>query len=243
MERTPGLPHEAWDLAWWGTAWIRGLVPADDLLGRLAEDGRSHLVVHDGSEGPLLDLLALLRRAGTTRLGLALPVEGDPLGLGGPGGFNSLALEQGQAVVGDAGLGVVPDPGPEVVHWHVHPARPRTVPDVGEADRGLRETLRRATEDLVRLDVARWRPEVADALMDLRRTEPEDPVPGVPGRCLDLAGRARNAAWIVALATVDDGGALSASAANARSGALRELERAARRALVAACSPEAWPRS
>ena len=42
------------------------------------------------------------------------------------------------------------------------------VPDLGEADRGLRLALTTAATALADLDVARWRPEVADELMDLR---------------------------------------------------------------------------
>jgi hypothetical protein len=45
----------------------------------------------------------------------------------------------------------------------------------------------------------------------------------------------------VALALVDDGGALTVLEAESRRAALRPLGRAARRALVAAASPEVWP--
>jgi hypothetical protein len=65
--------------------------------------------------------------------------------------------------------------------------------------------------------------------------------PGVPSRCIDLAGRALAARAIVDLALEDDGGSVSLSEAQARQAALLPLERAARRALVAACSPEVWP--
>jgi hypothetical protein len=46
---------------------------------------------------------------------------------------------------------------------------------------------------------------------------------------------------IVDLALADDGGALSAAEIEQRRAALVPLERAGRRALVAACSPEVWP--
>jgi hypothetical protein len=45
----------------------------------------------------------------------------------------------------------------------------------------------------------------------------------------------------VELALVDDGGAISVAEATERRSALVELERASRRALVAACSPDVWP--
>jgi len=45
----------------------------------------------------------------------------------------------------------------------------------------------------------------------------------------------------VELALDDDGAAVSAYEIATRRDALRPLEQAARRALVAACSPEVWP--
>lgn len=223
-------------------------MPTDDLLDHWTHDGRLHLVVlnsaedePEGGTGTLLDLLALLRRSGTTSVGLALPAHGDPLGLGGPAELNVRALEHGQAVLGDAGVGAVPLVTEETVEWHVLPARPRSVPDLGEADRGLRDALRRATGELVRLDVARWRPEVADLFADLQEGVVGEEVPGVPARALELASRARVVAQIVALGLRDDGAAVSAAEALGRTEALRTLERAVRRALVAAHSPDAWP--
>ena len=57
--------------------------------------------------------LGRLRAAGADGLGVALPVEGDPLGLGGPPAFNAAALEAGEAVVarGQPALGLVPRRG------------------------------------------------------------------------------------------------------------------------------------
>ena len=57
---------------------------------------------------------------------------------------------------------------------------------------------------------------------------------------VDLAGRALQALEIVDLALEDDGGAVSSLETPPRD-ALRPLGAAARRALVAACSPEVWP--
>jgi hypothetical protein len=58
---------------------------------------------------------------------------------------------------------------------------------------------------------------------------------------VELAARGLQAWAIVDLALEDDGGALSAYEIERRRSALRPLERSARRALVAACSPEVWP--
>ena len=125
----------------------------------------------DGTAEPLLTALGALRRAGGRTAGLALPVHGDPLGVGGPAAFNAAALEAGEAVVveTDAGpLGLVPERLGAGVVWAARPAARRQLPDVGEADRGLRQALHETTTALVALDVARWRPEVADRLMNLR---------------------------------------------------------------------------
>jgi hypothetical protein len=128
-----------------------------------------------------------------------------------------------------------------VVFWHAYDARPRPLTDVGEADRGLRAALVQAADELAALDVARWRPEVADELMDLRRVPRLDAPPGTPPRCVELAARALQAASIVELALGDDGAAGSLGEVEHRRAALRALATAARHALVAACSPEVWP--
>jgi hypothetical protein len=229
-------------LAWWGTAWLRGHVVSDQMVDGVVGDDAVHLVGGaDGAE-PLVLGLGRLRTVGASGFGLALPVAGDPLGLGGPGPFNAAALAAGEAVVTTgADVGLVPERVGASVTWTEHPALRRQVPDVGEADRALRTALIEAADELARLEVARWRPEVADELMDLRRPHPVSAPSGVPSRCLALAGRGMQAMTIVELALVDDGGAISASETTERRSALVSLERAARRALVAACSPEVWP--
>ena len=66
------------------------------------------------------------------------------------------------------------------------------------------------------LEVARWRPEVADRLMNLRHRPRLAAPPGVPPRCVELAARGLQALEIVELALVDDGGALTALEAESR---------------------------
>ena len=235
MDRT--LPVTA-RLAWWGTAWLRGRVSPDDLLDAVLDGDVSHRV---GGE-PLLTSLAALRSAGATGFGAAVPREGAPVGLGGPVAFNSAALDAGEAVVAiDAETGLVPTRVGPTVEWTSYVASRRQVPDVGEADRGLRATLLSTANALADLDVARWRPEVADALLDLRRLRLPTAPPGVPGRCAELAARGLQAVGIAELALADDGGAVTATEAEQRRAAITPLDLAGRRALVAACSPEAWP--
>jgi hypothetical protein len=230
-------------LAWWGTAWLRGLVVTDLVIDAVLADDATHVVAGlPGTDGPvgLSRALAELRLAGATGVGLALPAPGDPVGLGGPPDLNAAALDAGEAAV-SAGLALVPRRVGAAVEWTTYDARPRQLSDVGESDRSLRLSLQRAAGALADLNVARWRPEVADALLNLRHRPELAPPPGVPGRCVELAGRALQALGIVHLALEDDGAALDVDQSVARRDALTPLGAAARRALVAACSPEVWP--
>ena len=238
----PALPVSA-RLAWWGTAWLRGQVVTDLVLDAVLLDDATHVVAGlpdvSGSV-PLARALAELRISGAASLGLALPEPGDPVGIGGPAEFSSAALESEEAVVAGE-VGLVPRRVGGAVEWTADAASPRQLTDVGEADRGLRRAFQESTSSLARLDVARWRPEAADALMNLHRPPRLTPPPGTPVRCADLAARALQARAIVDLALEDDGGAVSAAEARARREALQPLGAAARRGLVAACSPEVWP--
>ncbi|CUR57701.1 conserved hypothetical protein [metagenome] len=239
------LPDSA-ALAWWLTAWLTGGTSPDALLDAVrGEDAGHHVVGLPGAEEdavPLALALGHLRSLGADGAGLALPVEGDPVGLGGPPAFNHEAIEAGEAVVvTGTDLGLVPARAGRGVVWRCLPARRRQLPDVGEADRALRQAMLEAATNLAELDVARWRPDVADELLNLRhRAVPTAPAT-TPASCVSLAARGLQAIGIVELALVDDGGAITGAQAAERREALRPLGRAGRRALVAACSPEAWP--
>jgi hypothetical protein len=230
-------------LAWWGTAWLRGRVVTDLAIDAVLFDDATHVVAGlNGTHGsvPLARALAELRTSGASTCGLALPEPGDPVGIGGPRELSAAALEAGEAVVAGA-IGLVPRRVGAVVEWTAYDAAPRQLTDVGEADQALRRALQEAATALADLDVARWRPEAADALMGLHRPPALAPPPGTPPRCAELAARALQARAIVDLALEDDGGALSAAETADRRAALQPLGAAARRGLVAACSPEVWP--
>lgn len=233
-------------LAWWLTSWLRGEAVTDLLLDAVIRDDATHTASTTAIGGPeaaetLVSGLGRLRAEGASMAGVAYPAEGDPVGLGGPTAFNAAALEAGEAVVTDAGVGLVPSRVGAVVTWSVLPAARRQLPDVGEADRGLRRAMVDSAAALGELDVARWRPEAADAILNLRHRPALSGAPGTPPRCVELAARALQARDIVALALEDDGAAVSASETAARRAALVPLDRAARRALTAAGSPEVWP--
>lgn len=249
---TSPLPAAA-RLAWWGTAWLRGHVVADEVLDAVVDTQATHVVAGlaeldlggDEQTEALLPALARLRAEGLDSIGAAFPVEGDPAGVGGPPAFNAAALEEGEAVVLTGGratpVGLVPVVVGQATTWVAHRAARRQVDDVGEADRALRGGLLESARLLADLDVARWRPEVADRLSNLRHREPLTAPPGTPARCVDLAARGLQAVEIAEIALEDDGGAVSLHEAQLRTEAIRPLARAGRHALVAACSPEVWP--
>ncbi|KQY64391.1 MULTISPECIES: hypothetical protein [unclassified Nocardioides] len=239
------LPIDSARMAWWLSAWLRGAATPDDVRDAVLDGDAAHdLVGLPGDDGttPLLLALGAVRRSGARSAGLALPAPGDPTGLGGPADFNAAALDAGEAVVLEgADLGLVPVRAGAGVVWQVLPAARRALVDLGEADRGLRAAVSTAATALVDLEVARWRPEVADELMNLRHVPAYDAPPGTPERARSLAGRALQALGITELAGQDHGAAVTAHEMAQRADALLPLEHAARRALVAACSPEVWP--
>jgi hypothetical protein len=240
VRTTTALPRSA-DLAVWFTAWATGEASLDDTRDAVVGDDAAHDVVGlPGEPGtvPLILALGRLRAMGASAAGLALPVPGDPLGLAGPPVFNADALETEEAVVlGGADGGLVPRVVGAGVTWSFHPAvSRRQVPDLPEADSLLRRALVEAANTLAGLDVARWRPELADELVTLRGTAEVRFPPRWDPRAVRVAALAARCRAIVELSLTDDGGALSASEADARRAAITPLDHAARRALVAACS-------
>jgi hypothetical protein len=200
----------------------------------------------------LVDLFAVLVTLGATGLRLVLPSPGDVLGLPGPPWFNEVALEAGECVLvplpeGRGTLALVPqvtefgseaEPG-AMVTWHVFGVRTPRAADLGgiaEADQELRSALDRATRELARLDVARWRDDAAERLALIRDggVEPGLLPPTTPPRCLRVLATAARVRAIVELAAEDDGGSVTGYEAGARIEALRDLERVSRRAVVAA---------
>lgn len=232
--------------AWWGTAFLRGLVSPDDYVDAVLADDTAHVFIGPAGPQSLLEATAAVRQAGATALGAAFPAPGDPCGLAGPAPFSVAATEAGEAVIAlgvrtEPGVGWVPERVGHAIEWASYDARRRMPLDLGDADRTLRRTLLDAANELARLDVARWRPEVADALHDLRAGDPVAAPDGVPVRAADLARRALHLQEVVDLALDSEGAAVSAGEIAARRAVLLPLGTAARHALTAACSPDGWP--
>lgn len=178
-----------------------------------------------------------------------LPVPG---GLGLPPEVAGLALDAGEAVValGEAGgwalvpevmaFGSAAEPG-HLVTWRVRalPGAQRsltgTLGTLGEAHQDLRATLLQAVQALDDLDVSRWRPEAADELARLRTDPMVAALPtGLDRRVVGVLSEALRLLRIVELAQEDHGGAVNVWQADQRATALREVGRAARRAVAAA---------
>jgi len=232
--------EEASVLSLWLNAWILGAVSLDEARDAVVGPDAAHDVVDlpgEPASTPLILALGRLRAAGAVGASLSLPTAGDPLGLAGPPSFNAEAMEARQAVVvHGVGWGLVPTRAGAGVVWRCLKAeRPSPSTGATEAEHDLRRTLTVTADRLVSLEVARWRPEVADELMDLR-SPLSLPLPhSLPGRTQALLALATRCRRIVALALEDDGNALTAREAEERRTALLPLDGAARRAVVAAC--------
>lgn len=228
-------------VACWLNAWLASSQSTDAVISGIS--GRSGTTEFVGPEPgcrlPPALFLGEIRRRGVRRASCALPVPGDPLGLGGPAVFNADALDaNGGVVLHGSRLGMVPAGGGKVTTWHLSAAEPPTyLPAVAEADRALRIAMTETADALATLDVAAWHPDVADALLNLRQHVAQDePAPFASAQAARLAHDGIRAVSIISLARTDDGGAVSASQAAQRTAALQPLDRAARAAVVAATS-------
>ena len=233
----PLLPVSAILSSWLGSV-LTGRADLDGLLSALQVAGPEQTVLGLADEPETLVLaVGSLRRRGAAGCSLALPAPGDPAGLAGPTAFNDRALEAGQAVVvTGAGLGLVPEPTPHGIAWRAHEAQEPPPPDLYQAGSDLRRQLMETTQRLVELDVARWRPEIADVLSDLRHGGAAPLPRSLEPRRAETVDRAMLCRQVVGLAVEHEGGAVTAAEIDARRQALAPLDRAARHALVAACS-------
>ncbi len=228
-------------LALWAATATSGAV------GAVEGEDEPHEVLGLDTGSTLADLVAAWRRQPGEIVAL-LPVPGD---LAAPAEVAALAAECEECVLLRTSVATwvaVPEVnhfGPEgdlgtAVTWSVtavEQVRPLAgmVGTLAEAEQELREVLRRSVDELVDLDLARWRPEAAAALADLRGGAGPGPLPpGLAPRRVRVLTDALRMREVVALATVDDGAAVTSWQADRRTEVLRGLDRAARHAVVAA---------
>ncbi|MBT2206787.1 MULTISPECIES: hypothetical protein [Actinomadura] len=238
----------------WGNAWLTGHVGLDEAVDAVEKAAGPQILGGEPAEVTLRRGLGDLRVAGMSAFRLALPAPGDPLGLTGPPDLNRAAIEAGAAVVVQLGerelreraMGLVPSEdrrgssyvGVRWTTWGAAPGLP-DVPSLADADRQLTLAMRDATEALLTVDgVSGVPPEITDALADLRDPHRGDHplAPGYPPRAHRLAALAGRLSLVVDLARRLDDHGLTADQMFRRGEALRLLDRAVRRALVAACN-------
>ncbi|WP_370770919.1 hypothetical protein [Actinomadura roseirufa] len=233
----------------WGNAWLTGHVGLDEAVDAVEKSAGPQILGGAPVEVPLRRGLGDLRVGGMTGFRLALPEAGDPLGLTGPPDFNRAAIEAGAgvvAVLGNRATGLVPAEdrrgssyvGVRWAVWNASAGLP-DVPSLADADRQLTLAMREATEALLTVDdVSGPPPEIAGALVDLRDPDRGDHplAPGYPQRAHRVAALAGRLSLVVDLARRMDDRGLTADQMFRRGEALRLLDRAVRRALVAACN-------
>ncbi|WP_167202187.1 hypothetical protein [Actinomyces respiraculi] len=178
------------------------------------------------------------------RCAAVLPSPADPV----PG--LALALDEGQAVLLEGGAGssleglsvlLVPRASGTSVTWAAHVLSASPAPfDASQARRDVHRATEEAIEALVALDLARERPQMAEALTDLVTAvlDPRLLPPSLPARQRDLLERSLRLLGICELALEDDGAAATASQGLARSRVLRRLGAVARHGVAAAT--ETW---
>ena len=228
----------------WATAWLTGRTSYDEALDALLGDTAHRVTGLPGARDavPLGAALTALRGLGERRFRLVLPVPGDVRGLPALPGLAPLALESGQAAVGDRLVLVPEDLGSDVVQWTAFPldGAPPLAPPVEGNLRAVSGALDLAVGDaarvLARLDVARWNPEVPTLLTGLARTAPAPPLPDDHDPlAVSILARAERLARVLDLASADaPGAAVNHSQAAARDSALRPLADAVRDAITAA---------
>ncbi len=228
----------------WATAWLSGRCSYDEALDALLGSTAHRVAGVPGTDEavPLGWALTALRGLGEGRFRLVLPVAGDVRGLPRVPGLIPLALESGQAAVGDR-LALVPEAiGPEAIAWTAfdltgaEPVAPPVEGTLRSVSGQLDLAVADAARTLVALDLARWNPEVPALLADLAKTTK---APGLPAGheplALSVLGRAQRLAAVLDLAMADaPGGAVNHAQAAARDDALRPLAQAVREATVAA---------
>ncbi|WP_167145884.1 hypothetical protein [Actinomyces sp. ZJ308] len=153
-------------------------------------------------------------------------------------------VEEGVVIEGGPGrVLLVPEDSGTSVTWRAAPVSGPLPPlDAAHARRQVHAATEEAIDSLVELDLARERPETADALNDLLTAvvDPRLIPPWLPSRNRELLERSLRLAGICELALDDEGAATTALQAQRRSSVLRPLLAVARHG--AAAATEWWAR-
>ena len=256
MQTVGASPPRSALLAAWSNAWLAGEASLPELVAHVSAMDDGHTVTGLWVDDlPLEQAAARLRAEGVTRVRVVLPAPGDVVGLPGPGAFTGAAITAAEGALAlrpdGTGTGLVPtitahgsefDGTVTTVQWSAYEVQLPVVdpgPFLHDAEHDLRRGIVDCLQVLRDLDIARWRPEVAGALQDLRRQgrsgidEDELPV-SYPVRAREVLSRARQLAGVLQLAAGDEGGAVTTAEAVERDRALRDLGHLVRRARVAA---------
>ena len=175
-----------------------------------------------------------------SRVTAVLPSPAD-----GNGNWGSLLdIEEGVVLEGAVGrVLLVPEDSGTSVSWHAELLSSPLPPlDAAHARRQVHAATEEAIEALIELDLARERPEMADALNDLLTAvvDPRLVPPWLARRDRDLLERSLRLAGMCELALDDDGAATTALQAQRRADVLRPLLAVARHG--AAAATEWWAR-
>ena len=153
-------------------------------------------------------------------------------------------IEEGVMLEGAAGrVLLVPEDSGTSVSWHAELLSSPLPPlDAAHARRQVHAATEEAIEALIELDLARERPEMADALNDLLTAvmDPRLVPPWLARRDRELLERSLRLAGMCELALDDDGAATTALQAQRRADVLRPLLAVARHG--AAAATEWWAR-
>jgi len=231
-------------LAAWGSAWLSGSVPFDDVLDAVAGTRRD--IAGPGFQtselGPVGTALTDWRRAGAQCLRLALPIPGDVRGLTGTTEFRRIALDAGQVVYGsDFAITVITSPmtpssAERTAIWHRSPAgEPPPDPlSLAEAEHDLSEAIRETASTFARRGSTSWLTDISPALSDARRAGERLDLPAShPPRGVRLVAQAERLSAVLSVVDTDVTGEINAAGMAERTVALAPLRLAVRRALLA----------
>lgn len=223
----------------WGNAVLVRATSLDEAAFRIVGGDPPHRVAGLPGEPSSVALslaLGRLRAVGVTALRLVLPVPGDAAGLPGPPAFNQLAVSARAAVLGVGGtsLALLNEVRSSWIVCDTAPAPVYTM-SVDDAERMLRHELREGTEELLRLDVARWQPEAGELIAQHSRAH--DALPQCyPAGAAQVLALAQRLGSIVEIGARTEGAAISARQMAKRRDVFARLDAAVRRATEAACN-------